>query len=48
MQVQRDGWSVADGDVVVLSRNEHNTPSVRRAAEVVALDAVLPALMGAA
>ncbi|GBF99180.1 eukaryotic translation initiation factor 3 subunit K [Raphidocelis subcapitata] len=46
-RVQRDGWTLAAGDAVVLPRNEHNTPSVRRAAEVVALDAVLPALMAA-
>ena len=47
LQVQRDGWSL-DGDIVVLPRNAHNTPSQRQAAEMVPFDFVAPALAGAA
>jgi hypothetical protein len=40
----RDGWSV-EGDIVVLPKSAHNTPAQKRAVEVVALNAVAPALM---
>jgi hypothetical protein len=45
--VARDGWAL-QGDLVVMPRNAHNTPSQKRAAEVVAFDAVAPALMAIA
>lgn len=48
VQVQRDGWSVAAGDIVVLPKNVHNMPAQKRAAEMVPFDAVAPALVSIA
>lgn len=45
-KVQRDGWSL-DGELVAMPRNEHNTPSQKRAVDMVSFGAVAPALLAA-